>query len=539
MLDELRVKDIALIEDASMGFSPGLTVLTGETGAGKTALLGALKLLIGERGDSTLVRDAASEARIEARMTHDGVEHVITRRLSRDGRSRCTFDDEMVTVGALAARIGPFFDLHGQHEHQALLTVTTQLSYLDRFIGVAASQALTRYQQAYQQRRQTLEQLEQLEETARLSSARLQLAEIALGDINALNPQPGEFEQIEQQLPRLRNGEQLAQVSGGAFEAIRGEGGALDGLSMAMKGLARIAAIDTELERLSTRLESLLIDLEDLSGELRAYRDDVEFDPRALQHALDRLGQLEGLRKRYGPRMEDVFETWHEAADAINLISDIDERRQLAQTAFSESESSLVKAAEQLAQIREDGRRDFVDAITASVQDLAMAGASFELAVTPLRREDWTMTGSYRYELLYQPSANSLSRPLAKIASGGELSRVMLALKSLIREESEATTLVFDEIDAGIGGITAVAVAQRLRQIAQTHQVIAVTHLAQIAAVADTHLMISKDVRDGVAHTTLTTVTGEERTNEIARMLSGSDDDVALEHARQLLSELV
>ncbi len=539
MLDELRVRDIALIEDASMEFSPGLTVLTGETGAGKTALLGALKLLIGERGDSTLVRDTASEARVEARMTLDDSEHIICRRISQDGRSRCTLDDEMVTVGALAARIGPFFDLHGQHEHQSLLSPSTQLTYLDRFIGSVASQALAAYQQAWHHQHEAEELVERIEELALTSSVKLQQAQAAFNEINALDPQPGELEQIEQQLPRLRNGEQLAQVSGEAFEALRSDDGALDKLGTALKGLTRSSTVDVELDALTNRMESLLIDLEDLASELRAYRDDVEFDPEALQRALDRLGQLEGLCRRYGPRMDDVLNTWHEASDTINLTSDIDERRQEAKIALQEAESTLRQAAEHLEQIRENGSRDFADAVSASVQDLAMAGASFELAITPLKREDWTINGSCRYELLYQPSANSVPRPLARIASGGELSRVMLALKTLIGQEAAAVTLVFDEIDAGIGGITAVAVAQRLRQLAQTHQVIAVTHLAQIAAVADTHLVISKHVSEGMAHTALTAVFGEDRTSEIARMLSGSDDVVALEHARQLLCELV
>ena len=445
----------------------------------------------------------------------------------------------MITVGALAQRIGPLFDLHGQHEHQALLAPATQLSYLDRFIGAEAKDKSQQYQQAWQHHRECLELLEQLRVAAKTSAATLEQAEFTVREIGAVDPQPDEYQQIEQQLPRLRNGEQLAQVSGEAYEALRGDGGILDTLSVTLRNLTRVSGFDGQLDHLYSQLESAAISIEDIGVELRAYRDGVEFDPAALQQALDRLGQLEGLRRRFGPRMEDVFNSLQEAEKTISMTGDIDGRLQVAEQSLLESEEALQHAAERLVTVREQGSSGFIRAISAAVQDLAMTGASFELSTIALKRENWTKSGSCHYELLFKPSANSTPRPLAKIASGGELSRVMLALKTLLQEDSGAVALVFDEIDSGIGGATAIAIAQRLRQLAESHQVIVVTHLAQIAATADCHLVVTKYVNKGQAHTRLDEVTSEGRIEEIARMLSGSVDPVALEHARRLLNEAV
>jgi DNA repair protein RecN (Recombination protein N) len=559
MLDELRVRDIALIEDASLEFSPGFTVLTGETGAGKTALLAAVKLLVGERGDSSMVRDGAKEARVEARFTVAAEptaakpaaakpaaakpspcpERIASRRLGADGRSKCTLDDQMVTVGALAEHIGPLIDLHGQHEHQALLKPAAQLACLDRFAGAEVRDALAVYQEAFGVHAAACEQVEQLAAAAQTSAFAIEQAQFTLREITQTDPQPGEYEQLEEQLPRLRNGEDLAQASNAALKALRSEGGALEALGAAQHELARFAGIDARLDALAAQLESLSIGAEDLAAEFRDYRDSVEFDPQALEQTLDRLGQLEGLRKRFGPRMEDVFATWQTAQQTVELTESLEERQAKAQQALAAAQQALQEAAEVLGGLRAQASTVFSAALSAAVQDLAMEGAAFQVAITALAPGAWTLQGSKHYEILYQPSAGSTPRPLAKIASGGELSRVMLALKTLLGEADPTVTLVFDEIDAGIGGATATAVAQRLAQLARTHQLIVVTHLAQIAAVADSQWVVRKTLQGDVAQTSITPVTGEKRTAELARMLAGSTDATALEHARQLLEQAV
>jgi DNA repair protein RecN (Recombination protein N) len=544
MLDELHVRDYALVRDAKLILSPGCTVLTGETGAGKTALVGALKLLIGERGDVTAIRDGSEELVVEGRLilaeelTGDvSAEHIITRRVNREGRSRCTFDDGMVTVGALAEKLGPYVDFHGQHEHQSLLSSAVQRAYLDRYAAKPGAEALAAYQEAWDAHRAAVESLEALKEASQLSAATLALARSTVREMEAIHPLPDEYEELEASLPILRSGEALAIASQTALDALRDERGALDTLAQAQHALAQEAGVDGRLDVLAEELESLCITADDLAGTLRVYRESVEFDPKALETALSRLGELESLRKRFGPRIEDVFAAWNEATEQLALTSDIDERIQAAQAGEVQAAHDLSLSADALKKVRAKAAKGLAHDLSVSIQELAMEGASVTFSITESMRDSWTRQGSARYELMYKPSESNRERPLAKIASGGELSRVTLALKTLLKTLDREVTLVFDEVDAGIGGATASAVAERIRELSKSHQVLVVTHLAQIAAVADKQFVVEKSVEDGSAYTQIREVTGDERVTEIARMLAGTTDEPARAHARQLLGK--
>jgi DNA repair protein RecN (Recombination protein N) len=349
---------------------------------------------------------------------------------------------------------------------------------------------------------------------------------------------PGEYEELEQQLPILRNGEALALASQTALEALRGGGeqpGALDALASAHRLLSAEAGTDGRLDELAAQLESLSITADDIAASLRAYREQVEFDPQALEAALDRLGALEALRKRYGPYMADVFTAWENASERLALSDDLSGRLEAAERERACAEQALEAAAAKLASVREQAARGLSAAVSSSLHELAMEGASVSFAIEGLPRASWTRNGSARYELSFKPSEASTPRPLAKIASGGELSRVMLALKTLQGTLDARMTLVFDEVDAGIGGVTATAVAQRIRSLSAGQQVIVITHLAQIAAVADRHFVVEKTLEGTEAVTSIREACGEGRVAEIARMLAGSTDELARDHARRLL----
>jgi DNA repair protein RecN (Recombination protein N) len=543
MLDELTVRDYALIQEASLSFAPGCTVLTGETGAGKTALIGAIKLLIGERGDTGAVRTTAEELRVEAHFVFADTqadadrEYVVSRRLRTDGRSRCTLNDQMVTVNALAQTIGPLVDLHGQHDHQALLSAAVQLNYLDHAAGSSGARALSAWQKAWDARQQAAAAASEVEIAAQASEQSLQNARFALKEIEAISPEQGEWQELEASLPILRHGEDLACASNEALALLRNEGGALEQIAQAQQLLSRQAGVDTRLDTLSAELTDLMITAEDLTTTLRVYRESVDFDPEALQQALDRMGELEGLRRRFGPSIENVFVTWQNAAEQLETVGNLVERRADAERELARTEQDLQDASVNLAKVRAQTAKTMASELTASLQDLAMEGSSLSFSITDLPRETWTRHGSAHYELLFRPAPASGLRPLAKIASGGELSRVMLAIKSLEYQASEHVTLVFDEIDAGIGGATATAVAERLKALAAKHQVIVVTHLAQIAAIASSHFVVEKQTIQGEAQTSIKEVRGDQRIAEIARMLAGSTDAAALDHARQLLLE--
>ncbi len=537
MLEELHVRDLALIEEVWLEFGPGMTALTGETGAGKTALLGALQLLLGERGDAGSVRSGSAEALVEGRFAVEGSEIIARRRVSADGRSRCTLDGEMATVRALADRIGPLVDLHGQHDHQALLGAGTHSAYLDRRAGAAAADALSAYRAA-----------RTAEKTARVARDELaaSLAEAARDadylrfvseEIGRLDPQPGEDVALEARVPALQHGERLAEAADEAAQLLRSDGGALDCIAQASVVLGKVADIDPALDELAVRLGEAYTIADDASSGIRAYRDGVEHDSAALDTVLSRLSLLAGLAKKYGPRLEDVLATRDRAVEAIAAHDAGAERTLAAETRLEEARTDLVAAAEHLEAVRTAAAPVFVAELGAAVADLCMDGAQFEVSFTPLAFENWTGDGSHRVEFLYAAAPGQPVRPLARIASGGELSRVMLALKGVLGEADTVGTLVFDEVDAGLGGTAARSVGRRLAELARTHQVIVVTHLAQVAAYADTQLVVSKAITGDSAATHVVAVTGEARTGEIARMLSGNDSETSLAHARELLGE--
>ncbi|MDR2672974.1 MAG: DNA repair protein RecN [Coriobacteriales bacterium] len=591
MLLELRVKDLTLIDAATLEFSPGLTVLTGETGAGKTALLNSLKLLVGERADSSLVRSGAQEARIEALFTaraprvfvattdadtapvasataigsdktapaasdtdtaptstgfddnnalSDAAptqEYLALRRIATDGRSRSYLNDDLVTLKTLSRSIGPLIDLYGQHEHQSLLATANQLTALDDFGGLQLTKARDAYEKCYQAYGQAARSLQDMQTAAARISVEVEQAAFTVKEIDRIDPQLGEYQALQDALPVLQNGEELSRVSQLALDMLHGDGMARDTLSAAATQLWALRGVDSALDDLAGQLDGIVADTDELTHDLRAYHETVEFDPDALQATMDRLAQLEGLSRRFGPGLEQVLQRRQNAQQLLENANNSDEQLRLATDDLATRRADLESAAATLTHARAALADDFTTQLSATVAHLAMPKAAFRFSVTDLDIDAWTLQGPQSFELLYQPDPTSDFRPLAKIASGGELSRVMLALKSMQQKDESDTTLVFDEIDAGIGGQTAITVATHLQALAQHNQVIVITHLAQIAAVATDHFVVSRaETKTGLT-TSINRVEGKDRVRELARMLSGSTDDVAMEHAQRLLDD--
>ena len=537
MLDELHVRNLALIEEAWLEFGPGMTVLTGETGAGKTALLGALKLLLGDRADSSSVRAGAAEALVEGRFASRGEELLVRRRVSADGRSRCTLDGEMATVSALAEKIGPLVDLHGQHDHQALLVVANHSAYLDAHAATTIEPALRTYRESRARFAEAREAHRALSERLTHAASGADQLRFVAEEIARVNPLLDEDADIEARLPTLAHAERLAEAASDAVQLLRGDGAAADKLALAQQALAKIEGIDPDLDALGDRLGEIVALADDVGSELRAYRDQIEHDPAGLDALQARLGELHGLMRRYGPRLADVIRT-HE--DALQTLADFDAGEELLERSSAElsaAESALREAGRLLDDARRAAAPAFVAELADAARDLAMGSARFEIGFTELPLEAWTADGPSRIEFLFASAADQPVRSLARIASGGELSRVMLALKGVLGEADTVETLVFDEIDAGIGGATAHAVGRRLAKLATSHQVIVVTHLAQVAAYADAQLVVRKSSDDATSSTTVVAVEGDERVAEIARMLSGNDSEVSVAHARELLGE--
>ena len=535
MLSELHVRDLALIEDVWLEFGAGLTVLTGETGAGKTMLVEALKLLLGERADSSMVRQGADEAVVEGRFVIDGRDVLVRRRISAEGRSRCAIDGEMATVGMIAELLGGLVDLHGQHEHQALLVPSRHASYLDRFIGPEAAEALASYRESFTAARCAADALADLEAALADRDRRAEYLNFVIGDIDAVGPQEGEDESLTARLPLLRHGERLLASASAAFEALKGEQGASDALATAASTLGTVTGLDPTLDAMAETLGRLDVEAQELAAALRRYAEGVDHDPAALDEAERRLRDLADLARKYGPTLGDVLRTRSEACAEIERLDAGEAGLREARGALEEALRLRAEAAARLIRVRDAHQDAFVTRLRDAAADLALPTASFAVSRVALDAAAWTAEGPERVEFLFASGAGEEPRPLARIASGGEISRVMLALKGVLGSADAVPVLVFDEVDAGIGGATALAVGRRLASLAVDHQVLVVTHLPQVAAYADRHIVVTKEEAGGRTVTSAREIREDEREAEVARMLAGGTSSLGLAHARELL----
>lgn len=555
MIDEIQVQNLALIRDGSIAPSQGLTVLTGETGAGKTALLSALKLLMGTRASTDLVRDGEDHLTVSGRFfglppvqddpedgegaaeggfrtPSDADETVVVRTVSAEGRSRAQINGRMAAVHELAEAVGPSIDLCGQFEHQQLMRTATHLAMLDGWAGDAIADARAAYGAAFAAAQAAEAELQRIEESRQLSDAKLDDARFIMARIDEVGPAEGEYEELQRDLAIAENAEALASAAAAARAALADDEGALDKLNAAAAALEAVAAVDDALGTLASSLREAGFTLEDVAAQVRDYSDRIEFDPARLAAQQERFSQLQGLLRAYGPRMEDVLERRAEAARLLALVDDFDESLAAAQRTRDAAETALADAADVLDAARSEAAPRLAAEASAVMGGLQMGGAQLVCQLQRQPREAWTAAGPSRFEFLYKPVADARPRPLARIASGGEVSRVMLALKVVLGAVDAVDTLVFDEVDAGVGGAVARSLAEVLAQLARTHQVIVVTHLAQVAVRADTHYVVSRSDDE----TTISPVAGEAREREVARMLSGSITETSLAHARELLN---
>ena len=537
MIDELCVHNVALIREASLVPSSGLTVLTGETGTGKTALLSAIKLLVGERADASAVREGADALEVEARVYLRGGDpdgNVVRRRVEAAGRGRVQIDGHMASVRELSETIGSTIDLCGQHEHQRLLDPAAHVALLDAWASDRIAPARDAYVAALAEARSAAKELERIVEMSRAADERLDEASFVLRRIDEVGPSQEEYDELEAALPRAEHAEAIMRSVAGAYEGVSDDGGAADVLSDAISWLRDASSFDPALDDYAERLESSLIDIEDVAADLRRYRDSVELDPEELDRMQTRMAAFRGLMRTYGPSMSDVLARRASAAELVEAARDGGERERKARKAVEAAEARLAVAADALDAARSEAAPLLSRAVSEVMAQLEMGTASLSVQMERLARKQWATYGPSRIELLYRPAAGLTARPLRRIASGGETSRVMLACKVVLGEADGTETLVFDEVDAGVGGATAVALAQVLARLAKTHQVIVVTHLAQVAVMGQTHYLVQKSAGD-VPETTLVPIDGERRVAEIARMLSGDTSETSLAHAREML----
>lgn len=550
MLADLSIRNLAIIDTLQVSFQPGLTVLTGETGAGKSIIIDAVNLLLGGRASAELIRTGADEAVVEAvftlaadspvlrRLEALGVdcddELLVKRIVSRSGRNRVFIGGGLSTLSILAELSRELVNIYGQHESQTLLRTENHLLLLDGFAGIEALR--TTYGSAFDEYRATTARIKALEEGERAAAHQIDLLSFQVDEIGAAGLTPGEEEHLLQERQLLLHGERLLRNSQEGYDALYGGDGAILATLAAVRGkVADLLSVDPTLAAVHEGLTAAAAQLEDAALTLRDYASRVDVDPARLAAVEERLDLLQRLKKKYAPTVEEIIAFGAAAASELAALLNRQQTRGELDRRLEQLRDEVLTLGGELSQKRHEAAAAFRKAMEREVHQLAMKHAAFEVAFEGFAEP--RATGLERIEFLFSPNPGEAPKSLAKIASGGELSRLMLALKQ-IHPESDVPTLIFDEVDTGIGGATSALVGEKLKRVGRRQQALCITHLPQVAACADYHYKVEKRLIDGRTATTVTPLTGEARVTEMARMLGGvSITETTLEHAREMIAE--
>ncbi|MQA63736.1 MAG: DNA repair protein RecN [Actinophytocola sp.] len=575
VLAEMRIQGLGVIDDALLELHPGFTVVTGETGAGKTMVVTGLHLLSGGRSDASRVRAGAKKAVVEGRFElaplpeatavvedagadpdEDG-SVIALRSVGKDGRSRAHLGGRSVPVGVLAQLAEQVIAVHGQNDQLRLTRPTEQRAIIDRFAGDDVGEPLAEYQRVFSAWQEAVRELAERTSRSRELAQQADMLRHGLAEIDAVEPEPGEDTQLAEQVKRLAEADELRETATAAQAAVSGaeEGdpdqpGALGLIGDAKRRLG--GANDPELTALESRLSQVVVQLADVGAELGAYLDSLDADPQKLEQVLARQAELKKLTRKYAADIEGVL-AW--AADAREQLAHMDTSEEaLAELAARRDElaAELAGHATRVTKARKAAAAELASSITAELAGLAMAQAEIDVVVRAKPAEGEadqaalvvagerlhaSRYGVDEVELLLRAHQGAPALPVHKGASGGELSRVMLAIEVVVASADTVPTLVFDEVDAGVGGRAAVEIGRRLARLARSHQVVAVTHLPQVAAYADKHIVVDKGTDDGVTRSDLRTLGSGDRVVELARMLAGMDGtETGRAHAEELLS---
>ena len=534
MLRFLAIRHLAVIDQLELDLGPGLTVLTGETGAGKSILVGAVGLLVGGRASSDLVRTGEDTATIEAIFdTADGREVLVRREISSQGRSRAFIDGALATSGALRELATALVDLHGQHEHQVLLDPASHLDVLDAYVSaqrddgarLEIEQERLGVADAFANWQRVRVERDRVASSQREHASRAEFLAFQLGEIERVAPKPGEDEELFASRQVLANADKLQRLCADAYQTLyEGDQAALASLGIVWRKVGELAAIDDRFTPHLSAREAIKPPLEDLAYFLRSYAADIDASPARLQEVEDRLAALERLKKKHGPGLADVIARRDQLVRELHDVEHGTDRVAELEAELSRMRDEYLTRAGALSERRRSAAPVFSRTLERSLADLAMARTRCEVRFASADTEAaWSDRGTDSVEFYISPNPGEDLKPLARIASGGELSRIMLALKTLGSTDAAGKTLIFDEVDTGVGGAVADVVGARLRSLADRCQVLCITHLPQIAAYGQSHLYISKSVRQGRTVTTVGRLEAEARHDEIARMIGGSE----------------
>ncbi|EIJ78807.1 DNA repair protein RecN [Bacillus methanolicus PB1] len=553
MLSELSIRNFAIIESLSISFEKGLTVLTGETGAGKSIIIDAIHLLVGGRGSSEFVRHGEDKAEIEGLFLLDDESHpcyekarefgieieegmiVLRRDISKNGKSVCRINGKLVTISALREIGSTLIDIHSQHEHQELMDETMHLPLLDQFGAEEIFPAVKEYQEVYRAYEKTMKKLKSLNENEQQMAHRLDLIQFQLEEIQAADLKLNEDEELYEEKRRLSNFERIYEAMQLSYSALQGEQKGLDWIGLVMSHLEDAAELNPAYKDLFETVSNCYYALEDVSHTLRNELELLEFDPERLNEIEDRLNEINALKRKYGKTIAEVLEYAATIEEEIETLQNKETHIGQLEKDLASLRKDLLVEAKNVTELRKKYAKKLTKLIHQELKDLYMAKTVFEVKIES-DESNFTKKGIDNAEFHISTNPGEPLKPLSKVASGGELSRIMLALKSIFSKHQGVTSIIFDEVDTGVSGRVAQAIAEKIYKVSIGSQVLCISHLPQVAAMADTHLFIAKVTKGGRTITSVTPLSDAEKIKEIGRMISGVEiTDLTKKHAEELL----
>jgi DNA repair protein RecN (Recombination protein N) len=544
MLSFLKIRNLALVEDVTWELAPGLVGVTGETGAGKSIIVGALKLILGERADRSLIRTVEASFHLKDSRAVDAVledaglepcqdgELLIKRAVSVGGANKQFVNCSPVTIQVLKSLGELLVDLHGPHDHQSLNSQERQLEMLDKAAGL--EDTLATYEESWKQWRAALTELEDLENSERAGTQQLDMLKFQVNEIAAANLKPGEEEEIESRHRIAANGARLAELCGAITSRLSGdEGGVLDTLREISRSIHDLEKIDPASAKMFEGFQSALIELTDLESSVQDYADDLEIDPAELAQLDQRIHTIQTLKRKYGPTVQAILDFLAEAETKLSKIENRGEELERLGKLVKDRRTQVDKLGKQLSEKRGKAAPKLAKEVATHLADLGFKRSVFEAQLTTLGEP--ARHGFEEVDFQFAPNPGEPLKPLRLTASSGEMSRVLLAVKSALAKQDSVGLLVFDEIDANVGGNIAEAVGRKMASLGATHQVIAITHFPQVASLAQSHFVVTKDIVGDRTKSTIREIAADERIEELARMLGGKIES-AREHARGLLA---
>jgi DNA repair protein RecN (Recombination protein N) len=566
LLAELSIRNFAIIEELTVSFQKGLTVLTGETGAGKSIIIDAISLLVGGRGSAEFVRFGMEKAEIEGLFLLDheqypcfdktkelGIEAtegtiVLRRDILKSGKSVCRVNGKLVTLGILREIGQTLLDIHGQHEHQELMDHDQHIHLLDQFCEESILPSLEEYQELYKKFQGLQSQLKNLTENEQQLAHRLDLLQFQLQEISSSELEPGEDVRLNEEKMKISNFQKIYQSMNTAYHALHGEQKGLDWLSLAMTQLESISSIDSTYKELYETLSTSYYQLEDVSYSLRDQLDGLEHDPNRLNTIESRLSEIIQLKRKYGQSVEDILYYAAKIEDEIDEITNRDSHINKVRKNLDHLAKDLLLEGQNMSIIRKKWALQLEQSILQELKELHMEKANFKIEFSRRIGNDQDQeidgqrvklhkNGFDQVEFYISPNPGEPLKPLTKIASGGELSRIMLALKSIFSKHQGVTSIIFDEVDTGVSGRVAQAIAEKIHRVSINSQVLCISHLPQVAAMADHHLFIRKETINDRTKTSVKKLNNEDQVKEVARMISGVEiTELTIQHAKELLS---